>query len=343
MEGFFDFKTSDGFSPFGKTANLQLWYYNRLHNKTLDYDDWVKVFHQLAKDLNIRFAAYEVKFFSTAYSIFHNSLRGRGLKNSHERDSNALHSISSAILFVDYLKQNYNETFKKTGIKEFVIGILLHDIGEIIAEIATSDEVNVQKIITKPEKDIIEESVFKKIIPILGFIASLDDRALIKSAIKELTAIQEDSNPETVEFKDKKSFSNFWRRVLEGKRIEELDAFYSIYTLSQLNLSGGLLSNKGEYGRLIKFYHEIENPKNPNPLWRLAKALEKIQGLIVYDNSSEQLAESVLRKVEGTTYEDPVRDFLQKTREWIKAKVEATKENPSPTIESNSQSNHASL
>ena len=239
MEGFFDFKTSDGFSPFGETANLQLWYYNRLHNKTLDYEDWVEVFNQLEKDLKINFTAYEVKFFSTAYSIFHNSLRGRGVENVKEqdRDSNALHSISSAILFVDYLKKNHNETFKKTGIKEFVIGILLHDIGEIIAEIATSDEVNVQKLITKPEKDIIEESVFKKIIPILGFIASLDDRALIQSAIEELTAIQEDSNPERVEFKDKKSFSNFWKEVLGDKKIEELDAFYSIYTLSQLNLS----------------------------------------------------------------------------------------------------------
>jgi hypothetical protein len=343
MEDFFNFRTLYGFSPFGKTANLQLLYYNRLHNKTLDYDDWVKVFYQLEKDLNIRFTAYEVKFFSTAYSIFHNSLRGRGLKNSHERDSNALHSISSAILFVDYLKQNHNETFKKTGIKEFVIGILLHDIGEIIAEIATSDEVNVHKLITKPEKDIIEESVFEKIIPILGFIASLDNRALIKSAIKELTAIQEDSNPERVKFKDKESFSNFWKEVLGDKKIEELDAFYSIYNLAQFHLSDGLLSNQGEYGRLIKSYQEIEDPKNPNPLWLLAKALEKIQGLIVYDNSSEKSAEYVLKKLKSTIYEGPVSIFLQKTRAWIQAKVEAKNENPSTTIKSSQQSKPASL
>ena len=62
MEGFFDFRTSDGFSPFGKTANLQLWYYNRLHNKTLDYDDWVEVFNQLEKEENDSKFAFKAKY-----------------------------------------------------------------------------------------------------------------------------------------------------------------------------------------------------------------------------------------------------------------------------------------
>jgi hypothetical protein len=276
-----DDKFSFGLQPY---REMQEKYYNLLHNKNYSYEKFRQIVSDFSEDLGLGLSTYEKNFFAIAFTVFQNSLRGRGILDNNDRDSNVLHSISACIMFKAFIEKK-GLKFKAKDIINALMALALHDIGEIIAEIATHDNVHIDKIITKPEKDEIEAEVFKIFITAISYLAQTNNFKLINQIVKEIIELQKETikKLENGEKLTLSSIKNTWQEVFKSEATKELKDFLN-HTFSNNFDFGELLNSRSEFYKLLNCYRKIENREaGENPIYPLAKLIEKIQGFAYYD------------------------------------------------------------
>ena len=271
------FNTTNLYSGLDSYKELQEKYSNLLHNKKHSYEEFRQIIFDFSEDLKLDLSPYEKNFFAISFTIFQNSFRARRVLEKPDRDSNVLHSISACILFKEFIEKN-DTKFAAKDIKNALRGILMHDIGEIIAEITTQNDVNRDNIITKPEKDKIEAQVFQIFIPAISHLAQTNDFKLINQIIAEVTELQK-STIDKLESNEKVTFTlikNTWQELLQSEGTKELKAFLNQDFASNFDF-GKLPYSRNDFLNLLNNYKKIENYKNcGSEIFVLAKLLGSV-------------------------------------------------------------------
>lgn len=125
--------------------------------------NWSEVFEKLCKKEDVRFTPEEKRFFAILYTPYHKVKRfGREqLLEEDKKDSNAEHSIGAALEACALLKQQgITDATLRT---DMVRKLLLHDVGEMLGELATNMGQDQGASITKATKDEMEDMVFKHV------------------------------------------------------------------------------------------------------------------------------------------------------------------------------------
>lgn len=292
--------TDDKFS-FGlqKYSKLQEKYFNLLHNQNYSYEKFRQIVSDFSEDLGLGLSTYEKNFFAIAFTVFQNSLRGRGILENNDRDSNVLHSISACIMFKAFIEKN-GLKFKAKDITNAIMALAMHDIGEIIAEIATHDNVHIDKIITKPEKDEIEAEVFKIFITAISYLAQTNDFKLINQIVKEIIELQKETikKLENGEKLTLSSIKNTWQEVFKKETTKQVKDFLNPNFPNNFDFDE--INSRSDFYTLLNCYRQIENRKmGESKIYRLAKLIEKIQGVAYYDKNYYKSVGKIIEKFES--------------------------------------------